>query len=270
MAARGKRISTALQRSDGSVPARELAHVPGDAIYVGLRRAIIEQSLMPGTKLPEDAVGDSFGVSRTLVRAALARLAGEGLVEQIKNRGSFVASPSLAEALQVFDVRRQLERLVIERLAGTLTESQSKQLRAHIASERKQLSRNGPEAIRLAGEFHVLLSEFTGNALLARYVSEVVSRCSLILALYSRPHSPECGANEHLQIIDTLERGDAIKGCRLMDHHLSAVQERALIPVVATGDRALKDVLKAYAMRSPASVSLAVSKHRSTIAAAER
>ena len=54
----------------------------GEAVYQGLRRAIIEAALRPGTKLPEDAVGESFGVSRTIMRSVLARLASEGLVTQ--------------------------------------------------------------------------------------------------------------------------------------------------------------------------------------------
>ncbi|HEX2134368.1 MAG TPA: GntR family transcriptional regulator [Microvirga sp.] len=218
-----------------------------DGVYAGLRRAIIEQSLMPGAKLPEGLISESFGVSRTLVRSALTRLVGEGLVEQIKNRGSFVASPSLAEAQQVFDVRRQLERLVVERLAGALAADQLKRLKAHVAAERQLHGRNGPETVRLAGEFHVLLAELTGNALLARYVSEVVSRSSLILALYSRPHSAECGANEHADIIDALAAGDAARARRVMDHHLGAVQDRALLPKSGTPAPSLKDVLTRYA-----------------------
>lgn len=219
----------------------------GDAVYWGLRRAIIEQSLMPGAKLPEDLIGESFGVSRTLVRSALTRLVGEGLVEQIRNRGSFVASPSLAEAQQVFDVRRQLESLVVERLAGSLAPDQIRSLKAHVAAERRLHGAKGPEAVRLAGEFHVLLAEFTGNALLARYVAEVVSRSSLILALYSRPHSAECGTNEHADIIEALATGDAARSRRLMDHHLGAVQDRALLPSSGSPAPSLKDVLVLYA-----------------------
>jgi DNA-binding GntR family transcriptional regulator len=226
-----------------STPAADRA----DAIYAGLRRAIIEQSLMPGDKLPEDMIGESFGVSRTLVRGALTRLVAEGLVEQWKNRGSFVASPSLAEAQQVFDVRRQLEGLVVERLAGALAQEHAKRLRSHVTAEKRLHGREGPEAIRLAGEFHVLLAELTGNALLARYVSEVVSRSSLILALYSRPHSSECGISEHAEIIKALIAGNAARARHLMDLHLGAVQDRALLPKPGASGRSLKDVLARYA-----------------------
>lgn len=220
-----------------------------DAVYAGLRRAIIEQVLVPGSKLPEDTIGETFGVSRTLVRSALTRLTGEGLVEQVKNRGSFVASPSLAEAHQVFDVRRQLEGLVVERLAGNLSADQVKRLRAHVAAERRLHGKDGPQAIRLAGEFHTLLAELTGNALLTRFVAEVVSRSSLILALYSRPHSSECGSNEHTAIIQALIEGDAARARGLMDHHLGAVQDRALLPKSGPAAQSLKDVLARYAVR---------------------
>ncbi len=83
--------------------------------------------------------------------------------------------------------------------------------------------------MRLAGEFHILLAELTGSKALTRYVSEIVSRCSLILALYSRPHSGECGIDEHLQIIEALRQQDPEQAMRVMEHHLSAVEERANI-----------------------------------------
>jgi DNA-binding GntR family transcriptional regulator len=222
------------------------AAVPrAETVYRGLRRAIIEQALGPSTKLPEDLVGDRFGVSRTVVRAALTRLAAEGLVELRLNRGATVASPSLEEAHDVFDIRRSLERLVVARLSGRLTPADLTRLEAHVTAEEKSKGKDGPEAIRLAGEFHVLLAELTGNAILSRYVSELISRSSLILALYGRPHSSDCAVSEHREIIDALARGDAAGVEQLMDHHLDAVIGRALIAPPA--DRDIRDILSAYA-----------------------
>src|SRR4051812_35116341 len=48
-----------------------------DLAYQAIRRAVMEQGIVPGTKLPEEVVGAQFGISRTLVRAVLARLAAE-------------------------------------------------------------------------------------------------------------------------------------------------------------------------------------------------
>lgn len=223
------------------------APVPrAQAVYKALRRAIIEQALKPGMKLPEDSIGEQLGVSRTLVREAFGRLAVEGLVELKPNRGANVAYPTLEEARDVFEVRRGLERLVAENLAGRLTAVQSAELEAHVRLEEKAHEQDGPESIRLSGEFHIKLAEMTGNALLLRYVQEASSRCSLILAIYGRPHSSECAVSEHRQLIEALRAGDAARAAALMDHHLQSVVTRALL--APRGERDIRDVLAPYAL----------------------
>jgi len=198
-----------------------------NAVYDLLRKAIIEQALKPGMRLPEDTVGDQFGVSRTIVRHALVRLENEGLVVTRRNRGAFVAEPSKEEAQQIFEVRQALEKEVIRILCERTPESGYDQLRAHVHAEESVRGKDGPVSIRLAGEFHVLLAELTGNEVLARYVSEVVIRCSLIMSLYARSHSSDCAVDEHSQIIDAIEAGDAERAIEIMTHHLGAVQGRA-------------------------------------------
>lgn len=210
-------------------PAKPGAGARAQAVYRALRRAIVEQALRAGAKLPEDTLGERFGVSRTLVHEALTRLAIEGLVVMRPNRGATVAQPTLEEAHQAFEVRRGLERLVMERLTGNLTADGLRALNEHIGREDAARDLGGPESIRLAGEFHVLLAQMTGNALLQRYIEEVASRCSLILAVYDRTHSPECAVSEHRQIVAALQAGDAATAIDLMDVHLKAVAHRAVL-----------------------------------------
>jgi DNA-binding GntR family transcriptional regulator len=217
------------------------------SVYSGLRRAIIEQALLPGDKLTEDVIGERFGVSRTIVRAALARLNAEGLVDLPPNKGAAVAQPSLAEAHDIFEARMCVERQVLTRLAEKVSDRDIQQLEQHLALEAKAHSHDGSASIRLAGEFHVLLAELAGNGVLARYVNELASRCSLILALYSRPHSSECSINEHQQIIDALRARDATLAIQTMDHHLQAVTERALLFSEADTQRDIRTILDRYA-----------------------
>lgn len=229
-------------------PATDRASV----IYNALWHAIIEQALQPGAKLPEDAIGEKFGASRTIVRAALGRLAAEGLVELRRNRGAAVATPSWNEARDVFDVRIGLERLVVARLTGSLTRDQLKALKAHVDAEEEAQGSNMPLQIRLATAFHIKLAEMTGNPVLARYVSEVASRCGLILALYNRPHSPECAVSEHRALIAALASGDTARATALMDHHLDAVADRALISAHPGKERDIQDILEPYAAEATA------------------
>ncbi len=212
------------------------------AVYRALKRAILEQALPPGTKLPEDSIGERLGVSRTLVREALLRLSAEGLVELRPNRGACVAHPSLEDGRDIFAVRGALERLVVQELAGRLSAEQRRRIEAHVDAEEEASGRDAAASIRLAGEFHTLLADLAGNALLARYVNDVVSRCSLILALYGRRHSAECGASEHRAVLAALLKGDAEKAAALMTNHLEAIASRALL--VSDDPR---DVLASYA-----------------------
>jgi DNA-binding GntR family transcriptional regulator len=215
-------------------------------IYRALRHAIIEQAIAPGAKLPEDAIGERFGASRTIVRHVLGQLAAEGLVELRRNRGAAVATPSWNEARDVFDVRLGLEAIVVARLAGHLTTAQIKRLNAHVDDEERAQGIDEPRSIRLATEFHILLAEMTGSPVLTRYVSENASRCGLTLALYSRPHSSECAVSEHRAIVAALAKGDAAQAGALMREHLEAVAGRALIVPRPARAHDLKDVLGRY------------------------
>ncbi|PZU93825.1 MAG: GntR family transcriptional regulator [Chelatococcus sp.] len=233
----------------------EPSRTPSDKVGTicrALRRAIIEQALEPGAKLPEDALGERFGVSRTIARHALGQLAAEGLVELRRNRIAVVATPSWREARDTFDIRIELERLVVRQLAGRLGPDQLRRLRSHVDAE--EAAHGGPDAvsIRLATEFHILLAEMTESPILIRYVSEIAYRCCLTLSLFSRPHSSECAINEHRALIDALEAGDAEAVMAMMHHHLDQVAERALVAQAKPRGRDIMDILAPYAEPAPA------------------
>lgn len=215
------------------------------AVHRTLKRAILDQALSPGSKLPEDSIGERLGVSRTLVREALVRLSEEGLVELRPNKGAVVARPSLEEGYDLFVTRQALERLVAEILSGRLTTAQEEELSRHIAAEEAARGRDGSTSIRLAGEFHILLAQMTENATLIRYVNELVARSSLILALYGRPHSAECAVSEHREILEALKTGNGERAMHLMAHHLESITTRAVLPKDDKVD--LRDILTSYA-----------------------
>ena len=83
-----------------------------EIVYAHIFDAILEQRLAPGTKLSEEALGEIFGVSRTIIRRALSRLAHEQVVLLRPNRGAVVASPIIDEARQILFARRTVERAI--------------------------------------------------------------------------------------------------------------------------------------------------------------
>ena len=240
-----------------------------DVAYQALRQAIIEQALLPGTKLPEDQIGAHFGMSRTLVRATLARLQAEGLVDAKPKRTVTVAQPTLEEAREVFEIRRALEREAVALVIKRWRPEYGAALEGHVREEDAAKARHDERvSIRLAGEFHIKLAALSGNRVLERYVGELVSRCSLILALYGRPHSSECAVNEHSEIIAAMRRGDADMAVHLMEHHVGSVEKRALLGDKDGSELDLGAVLSRYGAAIEAShgaVPLPVGKKRGAV-----
>jgi DNA-binding GntR family transcriptional regulator len=74
-----------------------------------LREDILRGALPAGARLGEVELAERLGVSRTPVREALSRLAAEGLVELVPNRGARVASWTVDELEGVFALRSLLE-----------------------------------------------------------------------------------------------------------------------------------------------------------------
>ncbi len=126
-------------------------------------------------------------------------------------------------------MRRMLEREVVRLVIARWRPEFGAELEGQVREE-EAARKNGDARVsgRLAGEFHVKLGELSGNRLLRRYLGEVVSRCSLILALYGRPHSADCSVNEHREISRSPARAE--RRCRDFGDGPSsgAVEHRAL------------------------------------------
>ena len=80
-----------------------------DHIFNALVTSIVEHQLLPGSKLPEEALAEVFGVSRTGIRRVLQRLAAVQLITLTPKRGAQVATPSADASRDLFATRRMLE-----------------------------------------------------------------------------------------------------------------------------------------------------------------
>lgn len=193
-----------------------------------LRDAIIDRRLTPGTKLNEAEVGELFAVSRTVVRSALQMLSFEGLVRIERNRGAFVANPSPREARQVFDSRRLIEPAVAIDAAQRITAADVARLRVQLQNESRLLNERGAHArraeIRASGDFHLLLAEIAGNAILQRFMEELVARSSLVIALYGRTGASSCGHTDHEDILAAIADHDGERASRLIVHHINHIE----------------------------------------------
>lgn len=187
--------------------------------------SIAERRLRPGVQLKEEQLATIFSVSRARIRQALSVLERDGLVTIVPNRGAFVSKPSVEEARDVFFVRRTVERCVVERLCKSATKADLKRLRDHVAKERVANAHNiTTDIIKLSGGFHLLLAETAGSDFLFTTMRDLISRSSLITAVYRNTDRFNCGPDEHAEIVDAIANNDPAKATHLMTHHLEHVE----------------------------------------------
>ncbi|SMF17842.1 DNA-binding transcriptional regulator, GntR family [Xaviernesmea oryzae] len=198
------------------------------AIREALRNAIVDRRLAPGTKLSESEVGSLFDVSRTVARSALQMLAFEGLVRTERNRGAFVSNPSPEEAKQIFASRRLIEPGIVAAAIERITAADIEQFRRHLEEEGRYMNERGPAArraeIKASGDFHLMLASVAGNAILQKFMDELVARSSLVIALYGRSGVSSCGHSEHSAILDALEGKKGGRAVELMIHHIDYIE----------------------------------------------
>jgi DNA-binding GntR family transcriptional regulator len=190
-------------------------------IVESLSKAIVEHRLQPGAKLVEQKLADHFGVSRTLVRQALYQLEQQHLVVMEPARGAFVASPSLQEAQEVFEVRRMLEVEMVRLFMRQITAPQIRALRDHLLLEKEAVSAaNVTSRVALLGDFHVLIAKLLGNKVLEQMLRDLIARCALVTLMYQSAQAAQDSNREHVSIMAAIVTKDEAKAVHLMEEHL--------------------------------------------------
>lgn len=219
--------------------------VTAEDIAAQLTDAVHEHRLKPGAKLREDEVSDIFGVSRTVVRQALRAMAFEGLLTIEKNRGAFVAKPSLKEAQEVFQARALLEPSTAKAAAERTTAEDIALLEQHIRLEHEALEQGQSGlALRLSGDFHLEIARIADQQTIEQFLKQLVSRSSLVIALYWKRRNALCESNAHHALVDALRNHDGANAEELMKGHLLDIYSQLDLREYDDGATSLKDALR--------------------------
>jgi DNA-binding GntR family transcriptional regulator len=194
-------------------------------IYDQVFSAVLEQRLIPGAKLKESELCEVFGVSRTIIRRILLRLSLDKVVELRPNKGAVIATPAAEDVRQIFAARRLLEIGIIDEACEHCTQEDTTSLTEIVSRENTAIqSGDRSGAIRLAGEFHVELARVARNKPIQELLRQLVAQSSLALALYEAPGHLLCVDDDHINIVDAVSVGDAIKSRDLMTEHLAKAE----------------------------------------------
>lgn len=198
-----------------------------------LKQLILDGDLPAGEPLVERTIAERLGVSRTPVREALFRLEREGLVRVVEGRGAYVASYSIDDLVEIYQMREALEplaaRLSIPHLTDADLAYHDDQLRRYHAEP--ALREQDPGVWRRLGrDFHNLFIQASQNGRLIRTLESMQHQIELFRGL-GRTITPRAdvktSVDEHRDILDALKKRDGQAAEQAVRAHLRAgLQQR--------------------------------------------
>lgn len=202
-----------------------------DQAYNALKEAITKGELKENETLPEERIAKMLGISRTPLRDAFNRLASEGLILQETGRPAVVAGFNKTNALETMELRGLLEVNNIEKIISKVDEAFISSLRQNLAQQLGAINNNKyDEFIELDRDFHLILASKNSNASYRQLIAKVntnVNRSFLILS-NTVPKSAKDAYNEHIEIIEALEKQDVALAKNKMIVHMNNVEKRFL------------------------------------------
>ncbi len=193
-----------------------------ETTFQKLRSLLVEGKIAPGSKLNERELAERLNVSRTPIREAIRRLAADGLVELIANRGAIAVELSLEDVIHTFDVIADLEGFSGELAANnisaaTLSELEALQYEMLASYARRDLS----SYYKLNLRIHHLINQAANNPVLSRLFSQVNAR---IEALRFRSNQDgvkwEKAVEEHQEMLEALKARDSKRMRKIMMQHV--------------------------------------------------
>jgi DNA-binding GntR family transcriptional regulator len=198
------------------------------AIARDLREAILDGRIAPGERIRQEAVAKELGASRIPVREALAQLETEGLVTIVPHSGARAARPVLAEMVELYKLREELEPLAIAEAVAHVGDAELARLTvmAH-ALERAPLDL--PAFLRDDRAFHLASYAAAPMPRLLGMIEDLWNATQQYRRLYVRALGPGddvgLGFLEHRLIIDALERRDEVEARSLVASHVRRTRQ---------------------------------------------
>jgi DNA-binding GntR family transcriptional regulator len=179
-------------------------------VFEKVRDIVVSDETQAGSKIDEYKIAKALGVSKTPVREALSKLAHEGLVNIVPNRGSFKVELSEKDILDVMAIREVLEALCIRLAAINLTRGEIQKMRAIFEDfEVRELEKEFSYYSGALQEFYSILYSSTKNKRLVRFIQSMDDLTNVFRAFYfSDAERVRHSITLHRELIEALERKD--------------------------------------------------------------
>lgn len=202
-----------------------------DSVYEQLKSDITRWVYKPGERLPEIALTERYGVSRTPIREALRKLERERLVAYVPRQGYTAWNLNLRELDELYAVRIALEELSAELAARTAASGETASILSELRStweERVQEtpSADNPELVHADEAFHEAIALAGGNAYLHRSLQAINENIRMIRIIDFRSTLRiDATYREHARIINHIIEGRAARARQEMRDHILVSQK---------------------------------------------
>lgn len=208
---------------DNYKPLREI-------VFETLREAIINGTLEPKERMMEIQLAEEMGVSRTPVREAIRKLELEGFVVMIPRKGAYVASISIKDIADVFEIRSALESLAAGLAAERITEEEMEQLERHLVRTIECSEGNDmPALIEADTEFHDTLYRASRNERLVQIVSNLREQIQRFRTTsLSTPGRLKFAMDEHKKLVEAISERNIELAQNLAREHIENAENSIL------------------------------------------
>ena len=194
-----------------------------------IRDAIVRLELPPGTTIDKAALCAQLGVSRFPVSEALGRLAAEGFVEILPQRGTHVARIDMGDCHQAMFIRRALEVEAMRSIASRADAPLLATLDRNLCEQEAVLpNENSVRFHQLDLELHEVLMDFLGFERVKNAVETARGSLDRARLFMCTPQRKMSTFREHAALVAALKRHDADAAVSAMEHHLDAVMAELL------------------------------------------
>lgn len=220
--------------ADSLAVSREVAPVRSQVLE-NLRSAITTQRFQPGERLRERELCELTGTSRTSVREALRQLESEGLVRVLANVGPVVASVSLRDARNIYEVRAALEGLAGRLFAQNASDQQLTALSQVVQTF--SLTDEPAKRLVLKDRFYEILLGGADNAEISRVLTGLRARISVLrTTTLAHPGRFDETVTELDEIISAVTARDADRAESACRAHVEAARQVAILELESRSD----------------------------------
>lgn len=182
----------------------------GDQVLNHIRNQILSGELPAGERIDQNAIAAELGVSIIPVRESIRQIEAEGLVEKRPYRGAFVAKLSLAELLDIYTIREELETLAARLAVSKMTPETLTRLETLIVEmETATLAGDRVALFDLNGAFHFAIYTASQNAILCQLIESLWERSTVYRRRFTfMPERATQSLAEHREILEACRSGD--------------------------------------------------------------